>query len=111
MEAVVTVTVNVLVTIEEQDGVFLADCPFLNIVSQGKSEEEAVAHFKEEMQFLFEACHSANALEAVLDHRTSLRRGARSPEDLVRIVSKRRVPADIPAELLTRFTDAAASFH
>lgn len=110
MKTVLTVTVNVDVIIEEQDGLFLADCPFLNIISQGKSEEEAIANFQEEIQFLFETCDSEDSLEALLDHRSSLRRGDLSSGQYVAL-KRRRVPAEIPAVLLKRFTDAAASFH
>jgi len=110
MKSILTVTVNVEVILDEQEGVFLADCPFLNIVSQGKSEDEAIKRFKEEMQFLFETCDNAGALEALLDHRTSLRRGEMSAGEYVAL-KRRRVPAEIPAELLSRFIDAAASFH
>lgn len=78
MKSVLTVTVNVEVIVAERDGVFVADCPFLNIVSQGGSEDEAVARFREEMQFLFETCSDAKSLDALLDHRTSLRRGEAS---------------------------------
>lgn len=112
MEAMATVTVKVLVFVEEQDGVFFADCPLLNIVSQGASEEEAVARFEEEMRFLFETSRRAGDLEALLAHRTALRRGERPADAHRREHSKRRyVPADIPAGLLTRFSDAAAAFH
>ena len=109
MESVLTVTVNVLVLVEEADGVFYADCPFLNIVSQGHSEEDALARFEQEMYFLFETCVDTEQLEALLDHRTTLRRNSSSPDDSAAV--KRRVSADIPAALLKRFTDAAAAFH
>lgn len=110
MKSVLTVTVNVEVIVKEQDGIILADCPFLNIVSQGKDEEEAVARFQEEMQFLFETCNSEGSLEDLLDHRTSMRRGESQGVQYISL-KRRRVPAEIPAELLTRFTDAAAAFN
>ena len=59
----------------KDDGVLLADCPFRNIVAQGTSEEEAIRRFQEQVEFLFETCNDAGALESLLDHRTSLRRG------------------------------------
>ena len=110
MKSGLTVTVNVEVILEERDGLFLADCPFLNIVSQGDSEEEAVARFQEEVQYLFETCNSDNSLEALLDYRTSLRRGELSSGQSVTL-KRRNVSAKIPAALLKRFSDAAASFH
>jgi predicted RNase H-like HicB family nuclease len=102
--------VNVEVILDERDGMFIADCPFLNIVSQGQSEEEVVSNLQEEMQFLFETCNSVDSLAALLDHRTKLRRGE-SPEGQYITLKRRRVPAEIPVQLLKRFTDAAASFH
>ena len=110
MEAVLTVTVNVLVMVEEQDGIFLADCPFLNIVSQGKTEDEAIARFQEEMQFLFETCQKSGELEALLDHRTALRKPAERGQEFV-MMKKKRVPAEIPAGLLMQFSNAAAAFN
>ena len=111
MRPVLTVTVNVPVMTDEQEGVFFADSPFLNIVTQGNSEEQALARFKEEMGFLLETSHSAGKLEALFDHRTSLRRGEGAPSEYVELRKRHYVPADIPARLLQRFTDAAASFH
>ena len=112
MQAVATVTVNVLVAVEEQEGLFFADCPFLNIVSQGRTEEEALAHFQEELQFLLETCQEGGELEALLDYRTGLRRPLQSSMGPVRVERKvRKVPAEIPAGLLNQFAHAAASFH
>ena len=110
MRSVLTVTVNVEVFIEAQEGRCLADCPFLNIVSQGRTEEEAVGRFQQELQILLETCVDAGALNAMLAHRTSLRRGEGSADQSIDL-KRRRVPAEIPAELLSRFTDAAAAFH
>ena len=111
MKAVATVAVKVLVMIDEQDGVFFADCPFLNIVTQGSSEEQALARFREELAFLLETSEGAGELEALLDHRTALRRGEGDSDDHVEVRRRHYVSADIPAQLLKRFTDAAAGFH
>lgn len=99
------VTVSVKVAVKEEAGVFLAKCPFLNILSQGASEQEAVSNLLEELAFLFESCASPADLEAVLDRRTSARREPFLRDGVVRI--ERLDVARIPLEVLKRFADAS----
>jgi predicted RNase H-like HicB family nuclease len=102
--------ISVLVAVKEKNGMFLARCPFLNIVSQGATEEKAIEQIQKEMAFLFSVCAADGTLEALLDKRTAVEREPFPPDDLVR-VSKTYVdlPPNIPPELLKRFADAAAS--
>lgn len=74
MEPLVKVSgsVQLLVTVSEQEGVFTARFPFLNIVTQGASRSQAIERGCEEMQVLFAACEQKGVLEALLAKRMSL---------------------------------------
>ena len=110
MQPQVGIAVSVLVAVKEKNGIFLAKCPFLNIISQGPSEEKAIEQLTKELAFLFSVSATNGTLAALLDKRTAVRPASASPDDFVR-VSRTYVdlPPRIPAEILKRFTDAAES--
>lgn len=114
MEAPLTVTVNLLVLVDEQDGVVYADCPLLNVLSHGASEAKALEHFKEEVEFLLEVAYEDGIVEGLLKYRTSLRLEDWRAGALADGAEGRktcRVPVEIPAEHLWHFAEAAAAFH
>ena len=111
MQPQIGIAVSILVAVKEKNGIYLANCPFLNVISQGASKEAAIEQLRKEIAFLFATCVANGTLEAVLDKRTSERREPSSAEDFA-IVERAYVdlPPEIPPELLRRFHDAAASF-
>ena len=110
MDQQVKITVKVLTTIEEYEGQFLARCPILNVVTQGKTKEQARKHLKEEIFFLFKVCLESGTLEEVLNKRMN---GKQFPPDQFVLIEKEYLdlPSDIPSHLLQRFNDAALAAH
>lgn len=110
MIPLVKITVSLLVATKMDKGVVLAKCPFLNIVTQGRSKKQALENLQEEINFFFESCCQNNSLVAVMDKRTAILREPFSSDDFVKVEPMYvEVPSDIPPEILKRFTDAAAS--
>jgi hypothetical protein len=103
----VQVTVDVRVAVKRYDGMFLAKCPLLNVLSQGASEQDAISNLMEELGFLFQCCSSPDALTALLDNRISATREPFSREDVVRV--EHLNVANVPPEVLNRFADASIS--
>jgi predicted RNase H-like HicB family nuclease len=50
--------------IHREDAWFVAECPEVGVVSQGKTQEEAVANLKEATELSLEEFAAANALRA-----------------------------------------------
>lgn len=109
MNPLVKFTVSLLVaTKKEEEGVFLAKCPFLNIVTQGPTERKAVENLKEEINFFFSSCCENNSLAAAMDHRTAVPREPYSTDNFVKVETTYvDVPDNIPPEVLRRIADAA----
>ena len=51
MNPLVKITISLLVETKQDHEVYLAKCPFLNIVTQGPSEPKALENLKEEIYF------------------------------------------------------------
>ena len=108
MNPLVKISLSLLVAIKQEDGVFLAKCPFLNIVTEGASEDNALNNLKEEINFFFASCCKNDSLVAAMDYRTAVPREPFSPDDFVKVEPTYvEVPADIPPEVLRRIADAA----
>jgi len=108
MQPLVKIQISVLAAIKREDGVYCVQCPYLNVVTHGNSERQALENLKEEIEFLFSSCESVATLVAVMDQRTSNFGAPIAEKDLVRIETTYvELPADVPPELLKRFADAA----
>ena len=107
MGPLVKVSVRLLLATREDDGTFVAKCPFLNIVTSGESKQQAVDNLKEEIDFFFESCREDDSLLAVMDKRTAFPREPYSEDDFVKVEIGYEVPDSIPADALRRITDAA----
>jgi hypothetical protein len=111
MQRPVGIAVRVQIAVKKKGKLYLAKCPFLNMMSQGTTRAKAIEQLRKEMEFLFSVCAANGSLEALLDKRTAVRRPLSSPDDFV-LVSKAAyvdLPAEISPEILKRFADAAAS--
>lgn len=109
MPKLAKIKVDVLVVIQEKDGVYLARCPFLNISTHADSRNNAFENLKEEIQFLFKSAFEDGTLIDLLDFRTSRNREHSSPDDFVQMeITSTDVdlPSNIPVNLLQRFANA-----
>lgn len=112
MNPLVKVSVSLLVATkkDEEEGVFLAKCPFLNIVTPGMSEKEALENLVAEIEFFFSTCGEDETFTAVLNERTRKSLSPSASEDFVfaepHYVS---VPTDISPEIIKLIADAAVS--
>ena len=110
MEAQIGIAVRVSVAVKKKKDIYLARCPFLNIVSQGSTEDKAIRQLTKELAFLFSVCVADGTLEALLDKRAAVKREHGPADDAVQFTHAYvDLPPQIPMELLKRFTDVAAS--
>ena len=110
MDPLIKITVKLLVATKEENGVFLAKCPFLNIVSQGDTGEIALTNLKEEINFFFLSCCEEGTLAETIDERTKKKREPFSTKDFVHVEQHYvSIPPDIPVEILKLMADAAVS--
>ncbi len=58
----VSLVVRLKCFVEEEDGLWVAGCPSLDVFSQGDSEEEARASIEEAVKLWFESCLERNTL-------------------------------------------------
>lgn len=109
MPKLAKIKVDVLVVIQEKDGVYFARCPFLNMSTHANSRDKAFENLREEIQFLFTSAFEDGSLIDLLDFRTSRNREPSSPGDSVHLEFTSTdvdLPANIPGRLLERFADA-----
>lgn len=109
MPKLAKIKANILVVIQEKDGVYYARCPFLNVASRADSPDRAFENLNEEIQFLFSSALQDGSFIELLDYRTSQRRDQSSPDDFVQLEIRStdlELPDDIPVHLLKRFVDA-----
>ena len=64
--AVVTFTLNLPVTFEQEGEWVIASFPTIDVVSQGRDREEAERNLVEAAQLFIESCFERNALDEVL---------------------------------------------
>jgi predicted RNase H-like HicB family nuclease len=108
MRPLVKIAINILIEVKEENGEFCVKCPYLNVVTSGKSEAQAIEHLKEEIEFLFFSCESVKELVAVVDERSSKCKEPLARKDFVRIETTYvDLPSNVPLELLKRFADVA----
>lgn len=108
MNPLVKISVSLLVATKNDGQTVLAKCPFLNIVTQGSSKNEALSNLKEEIDFFFESCLHDNSLIDVMNHRTAGSREPHSTGDFVTVEPTYvELPAGIPPEILRLLTDVA----
>ncbi len=109
MHKLAKIKIDVLVVIQEKNGVYFARCPFLNIATHANSRDKAFENLDEEIQFLFKSALEDGSFIDLLDFRTSQNREPFSPDDLVQLeITSTDVdlPSNIPEHLLKRFADA-----
>ena len=109
MPKLAKIKADVLVVIQEKDGVYFARCPFLNMSTHADSRDKAFENLREEIQFLFTSALEDGSFNELLDFRTCKSGEASSPDDLVQLeITSTDVvlPAGIPEYLLKRFADA-----
>ena len=61
-----TLSVNIPVTVREEDNVFVADCPILDVASQGSTEEEAKKMLIEAVGLFLGTCIEMGTFSQVL---------------------------------------------
>lgn len=109
MPKLAKIKIDVLVVIQEKDGVYFARCPFLNMSTHANSRDDAFENLREEIRFLFTSAFEDGSFIDLLDFRTSQNRAISSPDDLVQLeITSTDVdlPSNIPSYLLKRFADA-----
>ena len=109
MPKLAKIKADVLVVIQEKDGVYFARCPFLNVSTHANTRDKAFSNLKEEIQFLFSTAMQDGSLIDLLDFRTSQRREPSSPDESIQVEvtsTDVELPPDIPGHLLQRFADA-----
>lgn len=66
MKGLVKFEMSVPAHIHEKDGIFVASCPALDVVSQGDDKEQALANLTEALQLFVETCYEMGTLGDVL---------------------------------------------
>lgn len=62
----IRVMMRVPVTVTKEPGAYVAECPLLDVTSQGDTEQESMDNLLEALQLFLETCYNMGTLEQVL---------------------------------------------
>ena len=96
------------VTTVHKGDYFTATCPFLNVVTQGETEQLALKNLKEEILFLFEVCKEKGTIKEMLEVRiTNYKRTGSFMEDIgfAEVADKQWLDVGVPIEAMEQITE------
>lgn len=109
MPKLANIKANLLVVLFEEDGLWIARCPYLNVLTHADSRERALGNLREEIEFLIAVTLENGTLADVLEHRISLWKTPAAPEEFLHVEMTSTdvdLSAGLPGHLLKRIADA-----